>query len=824
MTPAGRASLEAEWALWGRPAGGGAGHVVLACSDGRLRRAHFEKIITRFSPGTPDTDGALPRVTIGALDISKVPHLALGLQTSQPVRDDQGVTTMRLFVFPYSVLSRRAVAYRALYQHLADAALPDSMTGPPVTVRPPLLDTRAVAADIQELGAGPAWVAALVARGRNVCVVQAESTSLDERLRFLDAVAALLPYGYRAKLTTTTWANSATRHPFRLFFARHAGNGAIGIPLRGPAAPLSESVTERDHLGPLKAAVDRLGAEAVIRSFLEDSDPRSCNDPGPAVRAVHAMITPRPRAEVTGLAELRALFERPENVLALDHQSARRAMSRLVELAEPQDWPTIDAWWRDLAGDDFVGLLTPAFEKCRARLWSDEPGKIQTQLLIAYRYEQGDDFLAALVVPPGLPRDRVERGLSATAQAVYDSAIVSGAMAAHPRTLRSLVDHPQVMCELVAQLASSDPARLEPSMDWLGTVRAKDPRVLSVLRDVLLARDPSPLPLERLEGLAESGRSCVAALLEAACAVGRLPLVLQAFVEMLIEGRSIRRDESRYWADRLSGLRLSDPGFQGVIDVLLLVLGGRPDILRHLAQDAEDSYRRNFLRTCALPWPDGRGPAAVLAEILDESGSREARLTLPDGSEHTPPLRALLVEALGPVTNRPVGGDADAIVQDLVAGYRQGMTAERCLDGLGPDSWPAVLAVTVVCRLEPALVRQGVMPRSARRWSAALVRHLTSGRWDHDHARDFSARLLERVVADMKGRLSLLHAVASGEQSHRDLRDVHAVLERVLETFGTDHGTAHGRAGAARGPERNGRPDTAAQGSEGRSVTRGSAQ
>ncbi|QXJ21210.1 hypothetical protein AGRA3207_002042 [Actinomadura graeca] len=783
-------SLEAEWALWGLPADGGAGYAVLARSDGRLRGAHFEKIITRFSPGTPDTDGALPRVTIGAVDISKVPHLAVALQTPRPVQEGQGVTT-RLFVFPYSVLSSEPVGYLGLYRHLAAADLPESGTGSPVTVRPPALDTTSVAADLQELGPGPAFAATLLVRDQNVCVVQAESTSLDERLRYLDAVAALLPYGYRARLTATTWANSATRHPFRLFFARHAGSNALGVPLRGSAMLPGEPDTEQEHLRPLKAALDRLGAEEVIRSFLKDPAPRFCDDPGPAVRAVQAMTAPpRPLPEDAGLTELRDLFGRRESVLAMDRGTARAAMSRLVELAEPQDWPTIDVWWAELAGDDLVGLLTPAFERCHARLWSGEPGRIQTQLLIAYRYDQGDDFLAALVVPPRMSRERIENGLAATAQLVHESVIACDAADAHPRTLRSLVDQPQVMCELVAQLATSDRARLARGLGWLATARAKDPRVLAVLRDVLTSREPDPLPSERLRGLAESGRGCVAALLDAACAVGRLPLVLRAFVELMIEGGTIPPEEDRYWADRVGDLRASDPQVQGAIDVLLLAFGGRPDIAGGLAGDADGSYRRGFLGTCGLPWPKGRGPAAAIAALLDDQGGRrDARR--PRGRP-VPPLQELLALALDPAAHGPAGEDADAIVDGLVAGHRRGMTAGRCLDGLTPGTWTPALAVTVASRLEPALVGQGAALRTAREWSAALVGHIVSGARGQDLARDFPARLAEHVAADLEGRLSLLRAVASGDRARRDLVRVQTLLDQVVKTISTDGGGTGG--------------------------------
>jgi hypothetical protein len=63
-------------------------------------------------------------------------------------------------------------------------------------------------------------VAAVLLTGGPVCVLGAEKTSAAERLTFIDAVMALLPYGFRTRMTAATWVRATHRdHRFRLFFS-----------------------------------------------------------------------------------------------------------------------------------------------------------------------------------------------------------------------------------------------------------------------------------------------------------------------------------------------------------------------------------------------------------------------------------------------------------------------------------------------------------------------------------------------------------------------------------------------------------------------------
>ncbi len=53
-----------------------------------------------------------------------------------------------------------------------------------------------------------------------MCILGADQLDTGDRLRFLDTVASLLPYGMRSHLSASTWTSSTFQgHKFRLFFA-----------------------------------------------------------------------------------------------------------------------------------------------------------------------------------------------------------------------------------------------------------------------------------------------------------------------------------------------------------------------------------------------------------------------------------------------------------------------------------------------------------------------------------------------------------------------------------------------------------------------------
>jgi hypothetical protein len=219
-------SVRAQWALHGKVLDD-EGYQVLACSNGDLSRANFADALGRFTLGQL---ASLPQVSVSYLQpATRSPgggYLALAIHwfaaSGQRYADGVGqvdnqgrITTFTsYFCAPYATLAPHGTTYLDLYKAFGAVTLP-ARDGPPreVTVAPstqriPSIDALALR------------VAPLLLTGAPVCVLGADETSLDERLRFIDTVMGLLPYGFRARMAAATWTRPTHRnHRFRLFFS-----------------------------------------------------------------------------------------------------------------------------------------------------------------------------------------------------------------------------------------------------------------------------------------------------------------------------------------------------------------------------------------------------------------------------------------------------------------------------------------------------------------------------------------------------------------------------------------------------------------------------
>jgi hypothetical protein len=340
-----------EWALWGKDLGRG-GYRVLACSAGFLSEENFAELIYRFSPGLLSK---LPQVTISWIPGSE-PYLAIAFHDDDALgwRDGDGraVRPIRYFCVPFSELSAGPVSYQAMYEGFYGVVLRDEEGWAVPKEDRSLIQTELNA---QLPGPHPDWpavrVAALLLTGTRVRIVGAEGRELSERLRFLDDVASLLPYGMRSQLSCATWVSStSSEHRFRLFFS-HRGDeprvpevawddnspGLIGDPVADDYAVwLLEDVPERVELLAGMTRPMNIGSRDDIHRFLEMLDR---DFPGTAQLAEHLAdearnldkIVPKLATFDTLIRRLNldARLEREvRNVLAAIDEALQRGSSR----------------------------------------------------------------------------------------------------------------------------------------------------------------------------------------------------------------------------------------------------------------------------------------------------------------------------------------------------------------------------------------------------------------------------------------------------------------------------------------------------------------
>lgn len=218
------ASVAAEWALWGKDAHDTEYH-LLGCSTGIFSSHAFTFVLDRYSPGTLEE---LPQITVSWIrdpDNGHPSHLAVAIHETAaddppgvPARSryDAGgreIVFVRYFCVAYDDLARNAVSYEALFNGLRKHMLP-KYGRKKIRVK---LQAQPISTQAHELAE---LVAALLLTTRPVCILGADRTPTIDRLRFIDLVMSLLPYGMRSCLSASTWVNSNFKeHNLRLFFA-----------------------------------------------------------------------------------------------------------------------------------------------------------------------------------------------------------------------------------------------------------------------------------------------------------------------------------------------------------------------------------------------------------------------------------------------------------------------------------------------------------------------------------------------------------------------------------------------------------------------------
>ncbi len=220
-------ALNAEWALWGKDERQTAYH-VLRCSDGVLAADDFREIITRYGLGVkPD----LPQYSVCWIPgpRGRPEHIAVGIHEPAPA-DPRATTAQPPGRGRPRDRVRPAVLRPLRRPGRARGELPGCRPGR--AGRPAFRSTRArevgltlAAASSPIIARGTARrlaerVAALLLTGDQVCVLGADDVSAAERLRFVDTVMAMLPYGLRATMSASTWAASTSQGlKLRLFFS-----------------------------------------------------------------------------------------------------------------------------------------------------------------------------------------------------------------------------------------------------------------------------------------------------------------------------------------------------------------------------------------------------------------------------------------------------------------------------------------------------------------------------------------------------------------------------------------------------------------------------
>ncbi|MDH2427418.1 hypothetical protein [Sphaerisporangium sp. TRM90804] len=219
--------IVAEWAVWGKRQGTEDDYGVLRCNKGHFSDADFRDIMTRWTPGTL---ASLPEVTISYVNgPGDVAYVGMAIQCWSDEQDGFGrpIAVTRYACVPYTDLACGPVSYEDLARAFdQDPGTDAASARAPLVLDVPAFDHGDIASRVDRTHMA---AAALLLTDRQVCIVGADALPMIERLRHLDTVAALLPYGLRTRLTASTWTDSSAAHRIRLAFAKHPRDEAHAV-------------------------------------------------------------------------------------------------------------------------------------------------------------------------------------------------------------------------------------------------------------------------------------------------------------------------------------------------------------------------------------------------------------------------------------------------------------------------------------------------------------------------------------------------------------------------------------------------------------------
>ncbi|MFG2995942.1 hypothetical protein [Streptomyces sp. NPDC048340] len=283
--------LPADWAVVGKHPGRTMGYKVLA---GSLPPERAERYYWGAATGTPDdlepAEGLPWRVFLGSAQGELQSAGVLVETTWDGSYDGTGAPsyTWRMLVLDWNSASTARLTWSAL-DRAAPRERPDPGGGA-LSIEASPTAAAELADTVDRLGfTWAAGVAALLLEGRQVAIVPPPGARLPdtgERVRILDAVCSLLPYGCRAWLSAATWTGQS-EHKLLLVFAPTARTEQTATWLGAGSPPEPHTAAARDYLNELlRIRAKRGSTDDLVAHLLRATEVVAGQDPGAAVRAL----------------------------------------------------------------------------------------------------------------------------------------------------------------------------------------------------------------------------------------------------------------------------------------------------------------------------------------------------------------------------------------------------------------------------------------------------------------------------------------------------------------------------------------------------------
>src|SRR5450755_2852810 len=818
--------VRAGWALWGKEPGTRTDYAVLACSPEPFSRADFGTIITRFAAGTPDTSttgaGKLPWVTVSWVGVDVSLHLGICVTASTGQVDAVGrpITQTSYYCVPYQAVARAGISYSALYDAVRNAPLiPRDGDLIPLTLT--VTGTEEAAQRFEDLGERLVGAAAAELLRGPVSIVEAENTSLKQRLDFIDAVASLLPFGYRAKLSAATWSDSGTRHRLRLAFASRPRDDAAVVSWRHTGEISGGDAIARayyERLRELRSGTAAHGKKfdltTVVADLLTQTEPQKFEQSQEALdilseidlpnRVLQAFRdgAPLEPAQVRQAIRVSLLEQMPSG----DCQDLLAALSMVGSAG---DWPGLSQRLGQVT--DLGALFRILSQFGRRVLWTAQPDTNVLREVQEAARTRGldDDVLAELAALPERappPSDGVLCAAGLLAAALPASGTDGEA---YPVTRDALAKSPPAVAAYLAALAGSGGAAGQ-FLTWLAP---QLPPQLALQFGIALGSSPGGVTERDFAELVRSDPGCVSGLLATGSATRQLDHLLPGFTFWAASCGELSPPERRYWSERLGGLVTAGPAQRAWLDLGLLSMGASPTALPPPAgQPDSEPYITGLAslwkrlqrqspqfsaERCVQAWASYLGRQewadrkAQAASVVDLAGrllgyDPSHRLAGEVGSRLTAVPAAKRWDFAQDWLARVRSNDPEAVRSGLlvnletvqpgtgpgpIAGLclraqQEGISAEEACRQLAKSGAinSAELAVNTVFSLEQEFERSGVEPGRAAEWLTLLTRRLARGAFRETSGPDFRDLMSHYLRQDIRSKMMLFIGLAEGER------------------------------------------------------------
>ncbi|HEX4829694.1 MAG TPA: hypothetical protein VH478_01200 [Trebonia sp.] len=745
-----------------------------------------------FAPGNPteeaDTPGSLPWVILSRVGVRDELCVGISVQTPTPDKDGTGrpISHTQYFCVRYRDLTASAVSYQGLYSAVESQKLPGAGLQP-VQLSVPCLDPAGLARTVRAAGAATVAAAAAMLLAGPVTITGPGLPDMPARLRFLDAVAALLPYGYRAHLAGTTWSDGAAGDRFRIAFSSRAHDEASRVawasvprpPADGPARAYLDLLTpvigaEGGDYDPLESLIAHLAAE---------QEPHKFDDPAFAIRVLRAFSLPRlleapGAAERAPEADVRLLFT-TGRIRELSPGGRVRVARRLVSFADQQDIPLLSKRSAELGEGASAELIDDIADACRRRLSQGSSALALDYLRYAEPSNLADKLLAELIRSSSRSADPL-LALQAVGELLNMLVARTLVVAAYQETRRAVEENAAAAAALLYQaITQAGGGSFEHAAAWARSVAS--PLVPPFEQVVRGGRHAAEAGM--LDGMSRLGhRESVRLLLLAAAHLRRHALVLPGFTIWLASRRladgPFPEADRRYWDDAIRDLASADGEGIAWCDLARLVIGNGPQALLSgqyeqlkLSQGLAAAWREVTSavdsRHAAGAGIDAVLEASLMAALRRENWRSEPALAdavrvLTRQLGDRPHLLAVVLDPREALQHMPRDASPAAIGEVCARAYMATIGPREGVERLRESGAVATgkRAMQVMEAVFAALQRIRSSGDTPDRWAAELVQSFTLGRYGPQVASEFPLVATERYVDNIRFRVRFLAILA----------------------------------------------------------------